>query len=148
IIPTVPPTVKASTDRTRGEAVYVGWPGSASTRRHRTQPARCRASVDVWCDGGMWITTSPALFSPPVSSRSTSHADQPDPFHASHTSGGRRGSTPAPATRQSSRIATAQDGTASDRPTSNASPPTGDSEKQENPAGPASPPVRSFGLAA
>ena len=89
----------------------------------------------VWVSGTC-TTTSPGLLSPPVSSRSTSHADQPVPFQASQASGGLRGSTPTPDTRQSSLITTAPAGTAFDRPIIKASPTTGDGWKQAKPAPP------------
>ena len=44
----VPPMVKAVTDRICGEAVYVGWSGSAWISRHRNQPPRCRAMMEAW----------------------------------------------------------------------------------------------------
>jgi hypothetical protein len=82
-----------------------------------------------------------------VSSWSSSQAVQPAPVHASQTSGGRRGSTPIPAIRQSSRRTTAHDGTAFDRPMSSASPGAGVAPKQPKPSGPSSPPVCSTGSA-
>ena len=91
---------------------------SGGSTRHRSQPARCRAFTDCSCVAGTCSTTSPAWFSPPVSSRSTSQALQPAPFHASQTSGGLRGSTPTPPTGQSIRSSTAHDGTAADSPIS------------------------------
>ena len=76
------------------------------------------------------------MLSPPVSSEPTSQASQPESVQASHTTGGRRGSTPRPDTRQSIRSSTAQLGTALDNPTSNASPGTGGEEKHRKPAAP------------
>ncbi len=54
-----------------------------------------------------------------------SHTCQPPPAHASHTSGGWRGSTPTPSVRLSSCTATTQRGTAVGRPNSSASPGSG-----------------------
>ena len=65
--------------------MYVGCPGSGSMSRHRSQPARSLAMIDVWCPSGTCSTTSPSLFSPPVSSWSTSQAVQPLPVQASQT---------------------------------------------------------------
>ena len=130
--PTVPPMVNAER---RGPAARRRTRAcrSSATTRQRSQPARCRATTDVRCPGGTCSTTSPGRLKPPVPSASTSQAAQDVPVHASHCRGGRSGSIPCPATGQSTRTTTAQDGTAFDRPTSRASPGAGTGEKQANP---------------
>ena len=138
-IPAVPPIVIAWTPEIRGLRVYAGVTPSGGSTRHRSQPARCRAFTDCSWVAGTCRTTSPALFSPPVSSRSTSQALQPEPFHASHASGGLRGSMPMPPTGQLIRSSTAHDGTAADSPISIVSPGTGTVEN----AGASAPSARS-----
>ncbi len=71
-----------------------------------------------------------------MSSEPRSQAAQPSSVQASQITGGRRGSTPWPATGQSSRSSTAQDGTASDNPISRASPTTGEALNARNPPRP------------
>ena len=127
-ISAVPPIVIACTPEIRGLRVYAGVTPSGGSTRQRSQPARCRALTDCSCVAGTCRTTSPALFRPPVSSRSTSQALQPEPFHASQASGGLRGSMPMPPTGQSMRSSTAHDGTAADSPISIVSPATGTAE--------------------
>ena len=80
-----------------------------------------------------------------MSSESTSQATQPSSVHASHETGGRRGSTPRPDTWQPILKTTAQWGTASDSPISRASPTAGAAEKQRKPDGPDSAAVMSAG---
>ena len=92
----VPPMVNADSDRIRGDAVYVGWLSSGTSSRQRSQPARFRARIEVSWVSGTCRITSPALFIPPVSSRSTSQAVQPVPVQASQISGGQSGRTPTP----------------------------------------------------
>ncbi len=64
-----------------------------------------------------------------MESSSTSHSVQPSAVHASHTSGGWRGSTPTPSTRLSSWSTATLRGTAALSPNSRVSPGRGDSPK-------------------
>lgn len=93
--------------------------------RQRSHPARVPAVTDVVCPAGTNTITSPGLFSPPVLSVPVWQVTQRAPSHASHTSGGWRGSTPTPSTRLSRRTATMQRGTAVGSPNSRASPGSG-----------------------
>ena len=102
-ISAVPPMVIACDARDPRAARVRGLVRRPAARtRQRSQPARCRAMTDVLVrSSARAARRRPALFSPPVSSRSTSQALQPAPFHASQTSGGLRGSMPMPPTGQS-----------------------------------------------
>lgn len=112
--------------------------------RQRSQPARVPPITDAVCPAGTYTMTSPGRFRPPVESSPVSHTCQPPPSHASHTSGGWRGSTPMPSTRLSRFTATMQRGTAVGRPNSSASPGWGAAWKAGMSWPSASSPVRSF----
>ncbi len=113
-------------------------PSGTSTTRARTHPARIPATTEVVWASGRCSTTSPALLSARVSSRSRAQATQPSAVHASQTSGGASGSTPMPSTWQPSRSATAHDGAASDRPNITVSSGCGTSEKHRTHGPPSS----------
>ena len=95
-----------------GESVYaVCVSPSGSTMRHRNQPPERSSSTDSVCVGGTCTITSPGSLNPPVRS-STSQRTQPSAASASHTHGGSVGSMPWPSASHSTRMATAQLGTA------------------------------------
>lgn len=98
--------------------------------RQRSQPALIPAVTEAVCPAGTNTVISPGLLSPPVLSVPVSQGTQRAPSHASHTSGGCRGSTPTPSTRLSRRTATMHRGTAVGSPNSRASPGSGRDWKQ------------------
>lgn len=111
--------------------------------RQRSQPARVPLTSEAVCPAGTYTMTSPGRFNPPVLSEPVSQRCHRPPSHASHTSGGWRGSTPTPSTRLSRRTATTQRGTAVGRPNSSASPGSGAAWKHGTSRPSASAPVRS-----